>query len=79
MCFPLYMSTASLIDRIEHLPTGKRQIIEKMVEAFSSRTDENDKEKHFTFSWEGALSDLRDQYTSVELQKEILNQWSPIR
>lgn len=24
-----------------------------------------------TFSWAGALSDLRDQYTSVELQHEI--------
>ena len=73
------MSTATLIDRIEHLPIGKRQIIEKMVEAFTARADENGMEKHFTFSWEGALVDLRDQFTSVQLQKEILNQWSPIR
>jgi hypothetical protein len=73
------MSTATLIDRIEHLPIGKRQIIEKMVEALSTRADENGAEKHFTFSWEGALEDLRGQYTSVELQKEILNQWNPIR
>jgi hypothetical protein len=48
-----------------------------MVEALSARADENGGEKHFTFSWEGALEDMRDRYTSVQLQKEILNQWMP--
>lgn len=28
-----------------------------------------------TFAWRGALKDLRDQYTSVELQHEILKSW----
>jgi hypothetical protein len=69
------MSTATLIDRIEHLPESKRQIIEKMVEAWTE-TPQNGK-KHLTFSWEGALAHLRDQYTSVQLQKEILNLWMP--
>ena len=30
--------------------------------------------KRPTFSWAGALEDLRDRYTSVELQHEI-SQW----
>lgn len=31
-----------------------------------------------TFSWAGALRDLREQYTSVELQHEILNDWADL-
>jgi hypothetical protein len=26
--------------------------------------------------WRGALSDMRDQYTSVELQHKLLGSWS---
>jgi hypothetical protein len=29
----------------------------------------------FKFDWEGALEDLRDQYTSVELQHKALEWW----
>jgi len=29
----------------------------------------------FKFNWEGALQDLRDQYTSVELQHKVLEWW----
>lgn len=29
----------------------------------------------FTFDWEGALADLRDQYTSVELLHKSLEWW----
>jgi hypothetical protein len=29
----------------------------------------------FEFDWEGALEDLRDQYTSVELQHKALEWW----
>jgi hypothetical protein len=32
------------------------------------------KVKSFTFSWAGAMKDLRDQYTSVELQHKI-SEW----
>ncbi len=28
--------------------------------------------KQFDFSWEGALADLKDQYSSVELQHEAM-------
>jgi hypothetical protein len=71
------MSTATLIDKIEHLPETKRRLIEKMVETWSERPSNG--EKHLTFSWGGALADLKDQYTSVQLQKEILNLWMPKR
>jgi hypothetical protein len=71
------MSTATLIDRIEHLPESKRRLIEKMVETWSESAQK--REKHLTFSWAGALADLRDKYTSIELQKEILNLWMPKR
>ena len=29
-----------------------------------------------TFKWAGALRHLKDKYTSVELQHEILREWS---
>lgn len=32
----------------------------------------------FSFDWAGGLSELRDKYTSVELQKELLRHWSGI-
>ena len=30
--------------------------------------------KGFSFNWEGGLSDLKDRFTSVELQHEV-NKW----
>jgi hypothetical protein len=49
-----------------------RLIFERMEEG-----EKTPKEKRpFNFKWEGALSDLKDQYTSIELQKEISRLWS---
>lgn len=32
--------------------------------------------KQLSFNWAGGLKDLKDKYTSVELQHEMLNLWS---
>jgi hypothetical protein len=34
------------------------------------------KKKQIGLSWRGALRDLRDQYTSVELQHKALDWWN---
>lgn len=48
----------SLEDRIKGLPPDLRREVEDFV-------------RKMTFSWAGVLTDLRDQYTSVELQHKI--------
>lgn len=31
--------------------------------------------KKLSFSWTGGLKHLKDRYTSLELEKEIMNEW----
>lgn len=64
----------SLEDRIKHLPPDLRREVEDFVDFLIDR-----RVPHFrrtmTFAWEGALADLRDQHTSVDLQHKILEWW----
>jgi hypothetical protein len=60
----------SLEDRIKGLPPDLRRKVEDFVDFLIDRRMRRPKVK-MTFSWTGALTDLRDQYTSVELQHKI--------
>ncbi len=47
--------------------------IEFLLNKYGSKeTDQNKNKSKFKFDWEGGLSKLRDQYTSVELQHKAL-------
>ena len=58
--------------KFEKLPIAlKREVldyIEFLLQKYSVRM----KKEKFRFDWEGGLSDLRDKYTSVELQHRAL-------
>lgn len=63
----------SIEDKIRELPPELRQEIEDFVEFLLDKRLKKPRGKP-DFGWAGALKDLRDEYTSVELQHRI-SQW----
>lgn len=43
---------------------------------FLKHQNKKKSKKKLSFSWAGGLKELKDKYTSVELQHEMLNLWS---
>lgn len=63
-----------LEELIKELPSELQQEVEDFVQFLIEKRIRKPKGK-LKFDWEGALQDLRDQYTSVELQHKILELW----
>jgi hypothetical protein len=61
----------TLEERIRELPPHLQREVEDFVEFVARRRLPCPKKRKPTFDWEGGLEDLKDQYTSVELQHEI--------
>jgi uncharacterized caspase-like protein len=59
----------SIEERIKDLPPELRKQIHDFVESLC-RKQQQARSKP-TFSWAGALQDLRDSFTSVELQHKV--------
>ena len=66
------MST-TLENTINMLSPELQQEVEQFVQSILSRNRKQKKQKP-KFEWAGALKHLRDNYTSVELQHELLNE-----
>ncbi len=65
----------TLEEMIKELPPELRKEVEGFVELLLEKRKRKPKPKDKPkFDWEGALEDLRDQYTSVELQHKI-SEW----
>jgi hypothetical protein len=64
------MTETSLQDMIQALPPELQDEVRDFVEFLSERKAKKRKAK-MRFAWQGALKDLRSQYTSVELQHRI--------
>ncbi|MBI5095548.1 MAG: DUF2281 domain-containing protein [Candidatus Hydrogenedentes bacterium] len=65
---------ASLEEKIHELPPDLRREVEDFVEFLNlrrSRAQRPNPGRSPSFSWAGALKDMRGQYTSVELQHQI--------
>lgn len=61
--------------KLTELSLDKQREVIDFIEFLQEKERKHKQEKcGFKFSWEGALSDLKDKYTSVELQHEI-NNW----
>lgn len=63
----------SLDNRIKVLPPELRREVEDFVDLLLEKRAAKRHAKPY-FGWAGALRDLRDQYTSVELQNRI-SEW----
>ncbi len=60
----------SLEERIKQLPPDLQQEVADFVDFLLQKHRQRHPQPP-TFSWAGALADLRDEYTSVQLQHEI--------
>ena len=74
------MSTDFAVHRIttmvSEMPPELLPEIEDFVKSLFNKRVQKPKNKYkFKFDWEGSLEDLRDQYTSVELQHKALEWW----
>ena len=67
------MSTA-LAEKIEQLSPEIQKEIEELVDKLLNSREGNT-QCGLNLSWRGALKDLRDKYTSVELQHEAHSLW----
>jgi len=61
-------------EMMKELPPELQQEVEDFVQFLLEKRTRKPKGE-FRFDWEGALQDLRDKYTSVELQHKILAWW----
>jgi mRNA-degrading endonuclease RelE of RelBE toxin-antitoxin system len=60
-------------EKIKQLPPELRKDVEEFVEGLLENPERKAR-KRLQFKWRGALRDLRDKYTSVDLQHKI-SEW----
>lgn len=69
------MELSTFINDFENLPKNVQQQLVEYAEFLISKTKRNQKirktNQSFSFSWENGLIELKDEYTSVELQHKI--------
>ncbi len=63
----------NIADRIKELPPELQQEVEDFVQSLEKRAQKP--KGQLKLDWRGGLRDLRDQYTSVELQHKVLEWW----
>jgi hypothetical protein len=59
-----------LEEKIKDLPPERQRVVEEFVDSLTARRSRKPRPKP-TFKWEGALADLKDQYTSMVLRHEL--------
>jgi len=62
-----------LEEKIKQLTPEEQEQVLKYIDEIISAKKTKEKRK-LKFDWAGGLADLKDKYTSVELQKKI-NEW----
>lgn len=63
------MEANEIENKIKALPDDlKKEVIDYIDFLIMKKKKSNKQTGGFTFSWEGGLAELRDQYTSVALQ-----------
>lgn len=70
------MIVDELLKRFKKLPPELQREVMDYVEFLERKyLSYMSEDKDFEFSWEGCLKDIRDKYTSVELQHKALEWW----
>jgi hypothetical protein len=65
---------ATLEELIKDLSPELKQEVANFIESLQKK-QAGKRKRRFAFDWEGALSGLSDQITSVDLQHDILQHW----
>ena len=68
------MSSLAIVNKIKKLPPEARKEVQDFVDFIAQRSDILQKKGKLSFNWAGGLKELRDQYTSVELQHKA-SEW----
>jgi len=63
-----------IVEMVKELPLEFQYEVEDFVRFLLEKQTRKPRAK-LKFDWEGALEDLRDQYSSVELQHKVLEWW----
>jgi hypothetical protein len=64
----------SLDELVRSLPVELQQEVYNFAKYLADTKTSKARHK-FKFDWEGDLGDLREQFSSVDLQHDILNEW----
>jgi len=67
--------TRSLEEMIKELPPDLYQEVKDFTEHLLATKTIKPRRKKMRFSWVGALSEFRDQYTALDLQKKTQEWW----
>jgi uncharacterized protein DUF2281 len=68
--------TRSLEDMIKELPPDLYQEVKSFTERLLATKTIKRGRKKMRFTWVGALSEFRDQYTSLDLQQKTQEWWN---
>lgn len=68
------MKSEAIKTRLDELPEDLKKEVLDYVEFLLQKYGGKTKKKRFRFDWEGGLSDLKEEYTSVELQHKA-SEW----
>lgn len=67
------MTTNQIIqDKLEALPENLKREVLDYIDFLLQKYDIKTKKGAFRFDWEGGLSELKNKFTSVELQHKVL-------
>lgn len=64
----------SLEEKVKQLPPELQKQVEEYVQLLLEKHEQRPKGK-LKLDWRGDLRELRDKYTSVELQHKVLEWW----
>ncbi|MCK4765436.1 MAG: DUF2281 domain-containing protein [Candidatus Aminicenantes bacterium] len=64
----------NLSQRINSLPAGLQQKVFAYIEEL--KKEKKNKKKKLSLKWAGGLTEYKDKFTSVELQKKSLDWWT---
>lgn len=62
-------------EMLHKLPSEALNEVAHYIEFISKKFPYKTEEQFIGLSWAGGLKDLKEKYTSLELQKESLNWW----
>jgi uncharacterized protein YfaT (DUF1175 family) len=66
----------ALIAKIETLPSEEQEKVRAFVRQLIDKAgDEEVKPRYLSQDWAGALRHLKDEYTSLELEDDVMEQW----
>jgi len=65
------MNTQQINEKFESLPYYLKKEVLDYIEFLTKRHKIGSKKEPFSFSWEGGLKDIKEHFSSVELQHKV--------